>query len=96
MPTQTIEDVIESWIADRRLSRRQKAFLNEVYDRREVAEAASFNLCPRFEATELDVPEATYWIQLVATVLDFEDPREGVVRYDEVTQELEDYGHLSD
>ncbi len=92
-----VQEVIESFIADRKLSRRKLAFLETVYNQTvtEGLHGYSPDFCSGHTAGCLDVGGAAYVIQLVATLLDFLKPLEGPhTRLIETTEELVEAGHI--
>jgi hypothetical protein len=93
-----LADVVDLWVADRQLSRRKLAFLENVYQQSvdSLDRLASFDIAPRFYCEELDVPNATYWVQVIASLLDFLKPTTGTARYLQVTQLLLEHDHLTD
>jgi hypothetical protein len=90
-----IAQVVEGWIADRQLSRRKAAFLEEGLQRSmEAMPVGSPDVAPGEIAEALDLPAGAYWVQVIASLLDYTNPRPGVPRLNEVEVDLEAYGLL--
>ncbi len=92
-----ITEVLDDWIADRRLSRRKKAFLETVYD--QFLETSGGAYAPSLSGSDysswLDLPSGSYLVQVVAALLDHVDPLpEPPCRLVEVTEQLVEDGHI--
>ena len=89
----TIESVIEDYIADNKLSRRKLAFLEQTYDRAlaSLRDAWSVDIARREYCEEMELPQGSYWCQVMAAALDFMSPRrheDGGSRLTEMSREL--------
>ncbi len=77
MRNDLIEEVFDAWVADRKLSRRKLAFLEEVHSQTMemigscIPDIAGGHLC-----SELDMPQGSFVCQLVAELLDHLKPLE--------------------
>jgi hypothetical protein len=96
MRDQDVQDVVDSWIADRTLSRRKRAFLQTVVDQFLESGSDSPDIASGFDCSEVDLPDGHhYGIQVVASILDHVDPLPSAPsRLTQVTAELEASGHL--
>ena len=72
----TIESVLDDYIADNKLSRRKRAYLQAVFDRTidSIEEAVSLDIAGSIYCSELELPQGSYWCQCVAAALDFMTP----------------------
>jgi len=72
-----VSDVVEAWIADRKLSRRKLAFLRTVFD--QGMESISRGVHPPtaggIYCEELELPHGSSWLEVVASLLDHLEPR---------------------
>ena len=90
-----IAQVVEGWIADRQLSRRKAAFLEVSLQRSmDALPVCSLYVAPGDLAEELALPAGAYWVQLVASLLDYTRPRPGIPRLNELEVELDAHGLL--
>lgn len=99
MNTPDVIDVLELFVAERKLSRRKLAFLETVHQQTlaSIDRICSPHAAGQFLASELDLPQAHFTCQLVADVLDFLNPLpdEGKrARLIEITEALVKTGHL--
>ena len=99
MNNSDVNDVLELWAAERKLSRRKLAFLETVHNQTMecIGRVNALDLASGHLASELDLPTATYICQLVAGVLDFLKPVAGEhkhARLAEITEALVEFGHL--
>lgn len=73
----TVDAVLEEWLADRKLSRRKKAFLNQFHQHQlnnAAGEMMKFlPVAPAHICEALDLPNASTWAVVVAELLDFDD-----------------------
>jgi hypothetical protein len=92
----SITDVVDDWIADRRLSRRKKEFLEAVYTAfQDSGGLYSPDVAGGFYCEELNLPQGGFKIQVVAALLDHLDPLpEPPTRLVEVTEQLVEDGHI--
>jgi hypothetical protein len=78
MRNDLIEEVFDAWVADRKLSRRKLAFLEEAHGRTMELMVSSSSLSPDVApgglCSELELPQGSYWCQLVAELLDHLKP----------------------
>jgi len=75
MQSRSISEVVASWIADRSLSRRKKAFLETVYSQFvDTGGIGVLDVAGHAYASELDLPPGSFTIQVVAALLDHVDP----------------------
>ena len=99
MRDQEVQDVVDSWIADRTLSRRKRAFLQTVVDQFLEFGCDSPDVASDFDCGEVDLPDGHwYGIQVVASILDALDSvseSPWPSRLDQVTADLMDSGHLN-
>ena len=89
-----VSDVVEAWIADRKLSRRNLAFLRTVFQ-----QMTEWNCFPPYRdyqvadglcCEELDLPRGSSWLEVIASLLDHLDPRPSTpCRLEEVMELLE-------
>ena len=93
----TYESVVEDWIADRKLSNRKLNFLEQDHKRtmQEIGLVTSFSIASSYTSDELDLPQGSYWVQVVADLLDHLAPSEEGSRLGELNKGLIDYGHLA-
>ena len=89
----TIDSVFEDWIADRKVSRRKLGFLQQSYDRalESLPNTCSVDVAPRSYCEEVELPQGSYWCQVIADLLDFLKPRKfenGGSRLIEISREL--------
>ena len=91
------ESVVEDWIADRKLSNRKLNFLEQDHEQtmQEIGLVTSFSIASSYLSDELDLPQGSYWVQVVADLLDHLAPSEEGSRLGELNKELIDYGHLN-
>ena len=91
------ESVVEDWIADRKLSNRKLNFLEQDHERtmQEIGLVTSFSIASSYLSDELDLPQGSYWVQVVADLLDYLAPSEEGSRLGALNKELIDYGHLA-
>jgi hypothetical protein len=95
-------DVLEQWVAERKLSRRQTSFLKTVHQ--QTMECMGGMYVPQIAgqglSSDLDRPEAVYTCQLVADLLDYLKPLDGAckrhARLIEVTDALVECDHLAE
>ena len=89
-------DVIDTWVADRHLSRRKLAFLRNVYD--QVAgglHGCALDTCGHIYCAELDLPPGSATVQVIAALLDQLDPLpEHPRRLVQVTEAMVDAEHI--
>jgi len=89
-------DVIETWIADRRLSRRKLSFLRNAYE--QVSEGlynCPLDTCGHIYCAELDLPQGSATVQVIAALLDHLDPvPEHPRRLVQVTEAMVDADHI--
>ena len=93
----TAQSVVEDWIADRKLSRRKIAFLELEYQRgiEAVTESSSFDIAGSIYCQELDLPTGSYWIQVMADLLDHLRPTNDIwTRLNFLNEALVCHGHL--
>lgn len=96
MQSHDVAEVIESWVADRSLSRRKKAFLETVYSQYwETGGGCAPSVIGWYYASELDLPPGSFTIQVVAALLDHLDPQEPPARLVQVTEDLIEDGQIS-
>lgn len=92
MNNSEVDDVLELWVAERKLSRRKLAFLETVHQQTMECMSPSYGpwIAGQSLSSELDRPEAVYTCQLVADLLDFLKPIPGEPhkRLADVTQAL--------
>ncbi len=97
-----IDSVVETWIADRKLPRRAVGFLKTVHNQslESIGSGASCHIAPRSICSELDLPQGSYWVQVVAMLLDHLEPVEKVTRHParwvEVTEALIEAGEIEE
>ena len=91
------ESVLEDWVADRKLSNKKLAFLEQDHERtmNEIGLVTSFSIASSYYSDELDLPQGSYWVQVVADLLDHLLPSEEGSRLGALNKELMDYGHLA-
>jgi len=91
------ESVLEDWIADRKLSNRKLNFLEQDHEQtmQEIGSVTSFSIASSYTSDELDLPQGSYWVQVVADLLDHLAPSEEGSRLGELNKGLIDYGHLA-
>lgn len=96
MRSQEIAEVFDCWIADRRLSRRKKAFLNTVYEQMEDGlTSCSPDIAGSEYCGSVDLPAGCFTIQVVASILDALEPlSEPPSRLVIVTEALVDAEHI--
>ena len=68
----TIENVLEGWIADRKISRRKLAFLQQMHNLN-VSSGGEPLICPNHISTELDLPNGSSWPLVIAEFLDYQE-----------------------
>ena len=68
----TIKDVLEGWIADRKISRRKLAFLKQMHNIN-VASGGEPLICPNHISSELDLPNGSSWPDVIADFLDYQE-----------------------
>ncbi len=88
---------MEDWVGDRKLSNRKIAFLEKDHERtmNEIGLVTSFSIASSYYSDELDLPQGSYWVQVVADLLDHLAPSEEGSRLGELNKGLMDYGHLA-
>ena len=93
----TYESVLEDWVGDRKLSNKKLAFLEKDHERtmQEIGLVTSFSIASSYYSDELDLPQGSYWVQVVADLLDHLAPSEEGSRLGELNKGLMDYGHLA-
>jgi hypothetical protein len=96
MNNDLIKEVFETWVADRKLSRRKLAFLETVHDQTmEVLGSCSPDIADGFTCSELEMPQGSFWCELVAELLDHLKPLdEAPSRLATLTDALVELGHL--
>lgn len=102
MNNSDVLDLLEHWVAERKLSRRQTSFLRTVYE--QAMECMASGCAPSIAGgavcSDLDLPEAVYTCQLVAHLLDHLKPLqvEGIprLRLVEITEALLECDHLTE
>ena len=96
----TIQSCVEDWYADKKLSRRKIAFLEQSHERLiegEIGLVTSFSIADGFYADELDLPSGSYWVQLQADLLDHLKPEKTHwTRLFELNRLLFEFGHLDE
>jgi hypothetical protein len=97
-----LAEVVEAFLADGRLSRRKRAFLEQALDQIEdnLGAVASPDVAPGEICSGLDLDPGSYWCQVAAAVLDGQDHREGkpLAQCDRLRRleiVLEECGHLN-
>ncbi|MBE9172727.1 hypothetical protein IQ216_06385 [Cyanobium sp. LEGE 06143] len=98
MRDHAVIDVLDVWIADRRLSRRKLAFLETVYDQalEDIPQAYSVDIAGHDYCSELDLPSGSLFPLVVAGVLDHLKPLdEAPCRLVEMAEKLVRCQHLS-
>ena len=96
---QSVSTIIDGWIASkgRKPSPKKLEFLEQEFQQGfdAVAEAISFDIADGFTCEELDLPQGSYWIQVIASLLDLKAPlTEEMSRLAELNKELIYFGHL--
>lgn len=98
MQTLDVSEILEHWVADRKLSRRKLAFLETVHEQTmDSSGSCSFDIAGSLLCSSLDMPKAVYTCQLVAGLLDFVKPLPNEpkhARLIELTEALVDCGQL--
>ena len=61
----------------------------------EIGLVTSFSIASSYYSDELDLPQGSYWVQVVADLLDHLAPSEEGSRLGELNKGLMDYGHLA-
>ena len=95
----TIQSCVEDWYADRTLSRRKLAFLEQNHERtmQEIGMVTSFSVADGFYADELDLAKGSFWVQLQAALLDLlKGPIGGWYRASELDKLLYQYEHIDE
>jgi hypothetical protein len=76
MNSEVIE-VLDLWVTDRQLSRRQLAFLETVHNQTmESLGSCTPGVADGNACSSLEMPQGSYWCQLVAELLDYLKPLE--------------------
>ena len=91
------ESILESWIARRKLSAKKLDYLEKEYEQglQAVPEAVSLMIAGSEYSSELDLPTGSYWIQVIADLLDHLRPTNSCwTRLNKLNTELSYYGHL--
>ena len=83
MRNQQIADVLDVWIADKRLARRKLAFLRSVYQQQHYAlscaeETQFLDIADSLYCEELDLPPGSPVVAVVAALLDHLEPLEPI------------------
>jgi hypothetical protein len=83
MRNQQIADVLDAWIADKRLARRKLAFLKSVYTQQHHAllsaeETQFLDIADSLYCEELDLPPGSPVVAVVAALLDHLEPWEPI------------------
>jgi hypothetical protein len=96
MRSSDVCSVVDEWIANNRLARRKKAFLETVYSQfQESGGLCSPDIAGSIYCEEANLPSGSFTIQVVAAVLDHVDPLpEPPSRLVEVTEQLVEDGHI--
>ena len=68
----TIENVLEGWITDRKISRRKLAFLKQMHNLN-VNSSGEPLICPNHISSELDLPDGSSWPLVIADFLDYQE-----------------------
>jgi hypothetical protein len=95
--TYEVPAVVEQWIADRKLPRRKLAFLQREHELTiECMGSASFPIADGHSCGEVQIPQGSYWCQVVAELLDHLDPPESRTdrRQLELSKALEECNQL--
>ena len=89
---QSVSTIIDGWISNKRKPSEKKLdFLEQEFQQGldAVAEAFSFDVAEGFTCEELDLPQGSYLIQVIASLLDLKAPvKDGMPRLAELNKEL--------
>jgi len=98
MKNLTEQSIVDGFLFNRRKpSEKKLEFLEQEFQQGfdAVAEAVSLNIADGTTCEEFDLPQGSYWIQVIASLLDLKAPvKEEMPRLAELNKELIYYGHL--
>ena len=90
-------DVFDAWIADRKLSRRQLAFLHQCHEQTMETVGCGLPMTAGWMyCSELDLPQGSQWGHCTAELLDFLRPRKGISRLAELLREQLECGEIEE
>jgi hypothetical protein len=95
MATQEVSGIINEWVESRHLSRRKLAFLETVYTQMadEILSGGYPSEADWASCQEVGLDSGSYWVQVVASLLDQLKPR-SPSRHEEITYALHEADHL--
>ena len=91
--------IVDRWIFNGKVSRKNLAFLEQEFQQglEVIPEVAGLSIAGGTYCTELDLPTGSYWIQAIASLLDFLSPvTEEMPRLAELNKQLIYFGHLKE
>ncbi len=91
--------IVDRWIFNGKVSRKNLAFLEQEFQQGldVIPEAISLNIADGNTCEELDLPRGSYWIQVIASLLDLKAPlTEEMPRLAELNKQLIFFGHLKE
>ena len=92
----SVIELFDEWIASRRLSSRKLAFLQNAYNQVSGGlHGLALNTCGHIYCAELDLPQGSATVQVIAALLDHLDPvPEHPRRLVQVTEAMVDADHI--
>ena len=91
------ESIVESWIARRKLSAKNLDYLEQEYEQglQVVPAAVCLMTAGEIYSQELELPNGSYWLQVIASLLDQLRPANDTwTRLNFLNKELETYGFI--
>ena len=93
------ESTVDSWIADRKLSEKDLDYLQQEYEKGLplVPNAVCLMTAGEIYCQELELPNGSYWLQVIASLLDQLRPTKDIwTRLNFLNKELETYGFIEE
>ena len=93
------QSIVDGFLFNKRVSKNRLYFLEQKFQEGfdAVADAISLNIADGFTCEELGLPKGSYWIQVIASLLDLKAPlTEEMPRLAQLNKELIAYGHLQE
>ena len=93
------ESIVDSWIADRKLSEKDLDYLQQEYEKGLPSVPAAVCLMTAGDTycQDLDLSVGSYWLQLIASLLDQLRPTKDIwTRLNFLNKELETYGFIEE
>ncbi len=99
MNFQTEQSILDGWIFNGKVSKKKLDYLEQEFQQelQAVPSAISFIIAGSEYCNNLDLPSGSYWIQVIAELLDHLRPTNNYwTRLNQLNTELSYFGHLEE